>query len=76
MLNGNATLHAIARAEFEKRGDEIKEALGNYIIPDDKIDKVVHFCIQTLVKKKNMKSARIVRRAAEEFKLKKRIETN
>lgn len=70
-VNGNSTMLDVARKEFDRRGDEIKEMLERYVIPEAKIKSVVDFCIKTLVNNRQMRSHRIVRKAAEEFKLKK-----
>lgn len=62
-------LRATARNAFNDRGNQIAAALDQFTVPDDKVESVVEYCIKLLAGNPHMKNQRIVRKAADKFKL-------
>lgn len=57
------------RAILNQRGQEIGYALEQYLIPEEKAEKVSDYAIRLLVTNPKMKTPRIVRKTVEYFKL-------
>lgn len=64
----------VARLEFERRGALITEELDKLFIPDEKMEFVVEYAIKLLCSNKQMTDQRIVRKTAEYFKLKPKMQ--
>jgi hypothetical protein len=67
-------VHNVARMEFERRGSLIQKELEKYHIPDEKIEPVVEYAIKLLCSNAQMTDQRIVRKAADYFKLKPKMQ--
>lgn len=64
----------VARLEFERRGALIQAELNKYLIPDEKTPAIVDYAIKMLCSNKQMTDQRIVRKTAEYFKLKPKMQ--